>query len=218
MTAFAAPGTDWAPNRTSLHLACSPAETQRLMVPCKVPKPQTGEPASDQGLPVWEPGSPDLGLRPLWAGLRLGVSSSIAPRLHFSVGAVAASAHISGCLPMELLSRKAPWQDSVFSTASALPECPGAEVCACLGKTRQPTHLSVSTHPRIHRHSNLVLRQEIGTKARTFPSLSWGAWIIRAPTCGQVPQLGGPPQRPPTPRGSGHIVGSLEIAVKWMEE
>lgn len=169
------------------------------MVPCKVPKPQTGEPALDQGLPVWEPASPDSGLQPLWAGLRLGVSSSIAPRLHFSVGAVAASAPVSGCLPVELLSRKALWQDGVFSTASALPEHPGAEVCACLGKTRQPTHLSASTHPRIHRHSNLVLRQETGTKARTFPSLSWGAWIIRAPTCGQVSQLGGPPQVPPTP-------------------
>lgn len=222
MTAFSAPGTDWVPNHISLHLACSPAETQRLMVPCKVPEPQTGGPASDQGLPVWEPGSLDSGLRPLWAGLQLGMSSSVASCLHFSVGAVAASAHISGCLPVELLSRKAPWQDSMFPTASVLPERPGAEVCACLGKTRQPTHLSVSTHPRIHCHSNLVLRQEIGdengTKARTFPSRSWGAWIIRAPTCGHVSQLGGPPQAPPTPQGSGHIVGSLEISVKWMEE
>ena len=59
---------------------------------------------------------------------------------------------------LELLSLKPPLKDSVFSPASAFPENPVVKVSACLGKTYQPIHLSVSALPRIYRHSNLVLR------------------------------------------------------------
>lgn len=75
------------------------------MVPCKVPEPQAGGPASDQGLPVWEPGSLDLRFAASlsWAPVGHVIFRSIL-FLHFSVGAVAASAHISGVSPVELLS------------------------------------------------------------------------------------------------------------------
>lgn len=174
-------------------------------------------PRATNGRAGFRPGSACLGA---WFS-RLGFAASLgrAPAGHvifrsilFALlrGAVAACTHFGGVSLWSSSAERPCGRTACSPFGFSASRCPGAEACACLGKTRQPTHLSVSTHPRIHCHSNLVLRQEIGdregTKARTFPSRSWG-WIICA-HAGQVSQLGVASPGAPTPQGSGHIVGS----------
>lgn len=49
------------------------------------------------------------------SSLKLGVSCSLASLLHFSMGIVATSRHISECLPVGAPQPRAPLKDSVFS-------------------------------------------------------------------------------------------------------
>lgn len=154
-------GTGWARNYITLNLGSSPAETQKLTVPCKVTEPESDSPIG-----------PDLAV---WLGnliLLLGFAASSGSLL-IEVGCVIFHSisftrlydcHLrtrfgTNVSLLNLLSLvKPPLKDSVFSSASAFPENPVVKVSACLGKTYQPIHLSVSALPRIHRHSNLVLR------------------------------------------------------------
>lgn len=155
-------GTGWACNYITLNLGSSPAETQKLAVPSKVTKPESDKARVGLDLAGW------LGnlIRLLGFAASLGsLLTEVGCVIFHSISLTC----LSGChlwtrfgtnvsLLNLLSSIKPPLKDSVFSTASAFPESPVVKVSACLGKTYQPIHLSASALPRIHRHSNLVLR------------------------------------------------------------